>query len=253
MIKIKDKQSIEKMRIAGQAMAKILSSVSERLVPGVTTLEIDTYIEQEMRAAELTPMCIGYPGRTIYRHATCISLNDVVVHGVPSEKIVLKNGDLVKIDVVGAYKGYCADMARCYFVGEAPALAKRLVDVAQRALDRAIQLACPGNRLSDISAAIQQEVEKEGFGVVRDFVGHGIGKQMHEDPQIPNFGVPGKGPILQAGMVFAIEPMITAGNYAIRIAQDGWTAHTRDGSLAGHVEDTVAITEVGPDILTRLA
>jgi methionyl aminopeptidase len=163
----------------------------------------------------------------------------------------LKDGDLVTVDICASFDGYCADMARNFLVGETSDLAKKMVDVAHRALEKGIKKACVGNRLSDISAAIQQEVEKHGFAVVRDFAGHGIGKQMHEDPEILNYGAPGKGPVLYEGMTFAIEPMITAGKYDVYIESDGWTVRTVDGSLAAHVEDTIAITSKGPIILTR--
>lgn len=250
MIKIKDKQAISKMRIAGHRLAEIFNNLASVVEKGVSTAEIDSFIETSMREKGLVPVCKGYAG---YKHASCISVNDVVVHGVPSEKEVLKNGDLVKIDVVGSYKGYCADMARCFFVGQPQPVAQRLVDVAQYALDAAIKHAQPGVCLSDISATIQQKVEEQGFGVVRSFAGHGIGKSMHEDPEVPNFGEPGRGPRLRPGMVLAIEPMITQGHFAVKIMADGWTARTCDGGLAGHVEDTVAITEDGPEILTRIS
>ncbi len=249
MIAIKDKKAIEKMRIAGSLLAQVMADVEDFLKTGISTLAVDQFIETQMRAAGLKPECKGYAG---YKHATCISLNDVVVHGVPSEKIVLKNGDLVKIDVVGSYKGYCADMARSFFIGEPTPAAQRLIAVAQRALDKVIDQVQVGKRVSDLSAFIQAEVEKEGFGVVRDFAGHGIGKAIHEEPEIPNFGTPGQGPVLRSGMVLCIEPMITEKDYRVYIAEDGWTARTCDGGLAGHVEDTILVTDEGPEILTRL-
>ena len=248
MIKIKNKQAISKMRIAGRLLASVLHEIKEHIRPGITTLELNNVIEEKMRKKGLSPECKGYRG---YKYATCISINDVVVHGVPSKKVVLKDGDLVKIDVVGSHKKYCADMARCFFVGQGSPNAKKLVAVVQNALDKAIEHAVPGKHLSDISSCIQHEVEKEGFSVIRDFAGHGIGKDMHEEPEIPNFGVPGKGPVLDSGMVLAIEPMIAEGDYAISIAKDGWTAKTADGKLAGHVEDTVLVTLQAPEILTR--
>ena len=249
MIHIKNRAAIEKMRIAGQKLANIMTEVSQILVPGMNTLEIDTYIEKKMRVAGLVPECIGYAG---YKHATLVSLNDVIVHGVPSEKIILKSGDFVKIDVVGSYKGYCVDMARPYFIGEVNEIAKRLAAVAQVSLDKAIQLATPGRHLSDLSAVIQKEVEAEGFGIVRDFAGHGIGKNIHEEPDIVNYGKPGKGPLLREGMTFAIEPMITEKGYKVIIMEDGWTAKTADGGLAAHVEDTIVVLKNGPEILTRV-
>lgn len=250
MIKVKNKQALEKMKTAGQALAQIMDEVSSRLVPGATTLEIDRFIEKMMILRSLKPVCKGYAG---YKHATCISLNDVVIHGVPSDKIVLKSGDFVKIDVAGSYKGYCADMARYFFVGEACSTVKRLAATAQYALDEAIKEIGPGINLSDISASIQQRVEGEGFGVVRAFAGHGIGKALHEEPEVPNYGEPGQGPVLREGMTLAIEPMITEHDYAVETLDDGWTVRTVDGGMAAHVEDTVVVTEHGAAVLTRLS
>lgn len=248
-IQIKNKIAIEKMRNAGQLLASIMQTVKEKVVEGVTTLDLDTFIDGKMREEGLKAVCKGYAG---YRHATCISVNDVIVHGIPSKEVILKSGDFVKIDVVGSYKDYCADMARYFFVGEPSPVALRMAAVAQDSLDKAIAAVKPGVRLSDISALIQQIVEKDGFGVVRDFAGHGIGKSIHEDPQVPNYGAPGRGPVLVEGMTFAIEPMITQGSYKTKIMPDGWTAKTVDGGLAAHVEDTIVVTKDGAEILTRL-
>lgn len=245
---IKNKTIIAKMRTAGQILARILKEIEPFVKEGVSTYELDALIEQKMLLAGLNPVCKGYGS---YKHATCISLNDTVVHGVPSKEIILKSGDFVKIDVVGSYKNYCADLARFYFVGEVSETVRKLAETAQIALDKAIAFVRPGKRLSDISALIQQEVEKEGFGVVRDFAGHGIGRSLHEDPEVPNYGVPGKGPILREGMTLAIEPMITEKSYHVSIMSDGWTAKTVDGGLAAHVEDTIVVTQDGAEILTR--
>jgi methionyl aminopeptidase len=204
-IVLKNKVSIDKMRVAGHVLANIMNEVKNHVILGKNTIEIDAFIEKRMIQQGLKPECKGYGG---YRFATCISLNDVVVHGIPSKEVILKSGDFVKIDVVGSYKGYCADITRYFFVGEANSMAARMANVAQRALDTAIKQIVPGVRLSDISYAIQQEVEKDGFSVVRDLAGHGIGKAIHEEPNIPNFGKPGQGPVLQEGMTLAIEPMI---------------------------------------------
>lgn len=249
MIGIKSRTAIEKMRCAGKLLAEIMENVSEYVVEGVSTFEIDNYIEQCMKQGGLKPVCKGYGG---YQYATCISLNDVVVHGIPSKDIILKSGDFVKIDVVGAYKGYCADIARYFFVGQCSDEVKRIAKTAHVALEKAITMAKVGNKVSDISACIQKEVESSFFNVVRKFAGHGIGKNIHEDPDIPNFVTPGFSPILQEGMTLAIEPMITQGSFEIEIMNDGWTAKTLDGGLAAHVEDTVLITKNGPEILTRL-
>ncbi len=249
MIVIKNKASIEKMRVAGQKLASVLNSVNDLIRPGVSTYEIDAFIESEMRKIGLNPECKGYG---TYKHATCISLNDVIVHGVPSKKIVLKNGDFVKIDVVGSYKKYCADMARYFFVGDVSPATRKIAAVAQDALEKAIEIIQPGKHLSDVSACIQKVVEDAGFSVVRHFVGHGIGKKMHEPPEIPNFGRPGRGPILREGMTLAIEPMIAENSAEVRILDDGWTAKTVDGGLAGHVEDTILVSSHGAEILTRI-
>ena len=251
MIVIKNKITIEKMRQGGALLARIMHDIASEIVPGRNTLEIDSIIEHKMRDAGLFPICKGYGG---YSWASCISLNDVVVHGVPSAKVVLKSGDFVKIDVAGSYKKYCADMARYFFVGEVSPQIKKIAAVAQRALDGAIDIIVPGKRISDVSAVIQKEVERHGFGVVRKFAGHGIGKDLHEDPEIPNFNDPDAvlGPILREGMTLAIEPMITERSYEIRVMSDGWTAKTLDGGIAAHVEDTVLVTHDGAEVLTRL-
>ena len=236
------------MRVAGKLLAQILKEIEPFVKEGISTYELDAIIEQKMRLAGLNPECKGYG---TYKHATCISLNDVIVHGVPSKEIILKSGDFVKIDVVGSYKRYCADLARFYFVGDVSEKVRKLASTAQRALDKAIDLIRPGRHLSDLSALIQQEVEKEGFGIVRDFAGHGIGRSFHEAPEIPNYGIPGEGPLLREGMTLAIEPMITEKSYDVSIMSDGWTARTVDGGLAAHVEDTIVVTQNGAEILTR--
>ncbi|HLW72903.1 MAG TPA: type I methionyl aminopeptidase [Candidatus Babeliales bacterium] len=248
MIHIKNKLSIQKMAQAGFLLSDILVSVEQLIKPGISTAEIDAWIESQLHAKGLVSSVKGYMG---YRHVSCISVNDTVVHGVPRADCVLQQGDLVKVDVCASWNGYCADMARSFFVGQpSSANAQKLVDVAHQALKKGIDQAQVGNKLSDISAAIQEEVEKHGFSVVRDFAGHGIGKNMHEAPEIVNYGKPGRGPILREGMTFAIEPMITAGKYHVYVADDGWTVKTVDHSLAAHVEDTIAITNAGPIILT---
>jgi methionyl aminopeptidase len=248
MITLKNKASIVKMQQAGQHLAEMCDMLGELIKPGMSTLDIDAWIEAELKRRDLVSKTKGYMG---YRHSCCVSVNDEVVHGVPAAHKIIRSGDLVKVDVCAAYKGYCADMARCFFVGPVDEATKQLVDVAQRALNKGIDKARPGNRLSDISAAIQQEVERFGYGVVRDFAGHGIGKAMHEDPEILNYGKPGEGPVLRAGMTFALEPMITLGDYQVYVCKDNWTVKTVDKSVAAHVEDTVLITEGDPKVLTR--
>jgi len=249
MIVIKDKNSINKMRTAGKLIAEIMEKVKNIISPNISTFEIDVFIEKSMVAVGLKPVCKGYAG---YKFATCISLNNVVIHGIPSKDILLKSGDLLKIDVVGSYKNYCADITRSYYVEEVSSVVKKITQVAQFSLDLAIKECFVGNFLSNLSATMQQEVEKFGFGVVRDFAGHGIGRDIHESPEIPNYGKFGEGPLLRSGMTFAIEPMITEKSYKVFVDSDGWTVKTVDGGLAAHVEDTVLITENGPEVLTRL-
>ena len=247
MITIKDTAALKIMKQAGQLLCQVVDIVASSIKVDVSTLELDEIIAKELKARKMLSQTMGYHG---YKHSSCISINDEVVHGVPSAKKKLKEGDLVKVDVCAAWNGYCADMTRSYFVGSPAQQAQKLVAVAQSALKKGIEMARPGNHLSDISYAIQQEVEKHGYGVVRDFAGHGIGRTMHEDPEILNYGKPGKGPVLKPGMTFALEPMITMGDHAVYIAQDGWTVKTVDKSLAAHVEDTIAITQNEPEILT---
>ena len=248
MIAIKNKVAIRKMEQAGARLVEIFQEITPLIKPGITTLEIDQAIEVFIKAKGMESKTKGYMG---YRHSSCISVNDVVVHGVPSAQVSLKECDLVKVDVCASWNGYCADMARSFYVGDMPEDVARFVENAQRALNKGIEQARPGNRLGDISAAIQKEIEAGGYGIIRDFAGHGIGKQMHEEPEILNVGSAGKGPILRAGMAFAIEPMTTMGTHDVYITDDGWTVKTADRSLAAHVEDTVVVTENGPKILTR--
>ncbi|MBM3887106.1 type I methionyl aminopeptidase [Candidatus Dependentiae bacterium] len=248
-IQLKNKVAIDKMRTAGKRLASVLKEIESLVVPGISTWELDAAIEDRMKVLSLKPVCKGYGS---YKHATCISVNEVVVHGIPSKDGILKSGDFVKIDVVGSFENYCADMARPFFVGSVDNRVHKLATVAQNALDKAIAMVKPGIFLSDVSACIQNEVEQAGFGVVRYFSGHGIGKALHEAPDVPNYGKPGEGPLLREGMTLAIEPMITEGTYEIVIMPDGWTAKTKDGGLAAHVEDTVVVTRDGVEILTRL-
>ena len=231
MITIKNKAAIQKMEEAGHLLLEIFDQIPALLKPGVSTLELDTWIEEQQKQRNLVSKMKGYRG---YRHVSCISVNDEVVHGVPNAQRILADGDLVKIDVCVSFSGYCADMARSYVIGTGSASdqARRLAEVTRQALDKGIEKARPGNRLTDISAAIQAEVERHGFGVVRDFAGHGIGRQMHEDPEILNYGKAGQGPLLQPGMAFALEPMITLGKYDVYITSDGWTVKTVDKFLS---------------------
>ncbi len=249
MIHIKNKLSINKMAQAGRLLSEIFNQLTPIIRVGIGTAEIDALIERALADKGLISMTKGYMG---YQHVSCISVNDEVVHGVPESNKILQDGDVVKIDVCASWKSYCADMARSFFVGTSScAKAQKLVSVVQQALNMGIQKARAGNKLSDISAAIQQETERHGFGVVRDFAGHGIGKNMHEEPEVLNYGKPDDGPVLQPGMALAIEPMITMGKYEVYVTSDGWTVKTVDKSLAAHVEDTIVVTNGEPMILTR--
>jgi len=249
MITIKTCDAITKMRTAGNLLAHMFEMLKLKIVSGITTLDIDSLIENYITKNGLVSSSKGYMG---YKHSSCISVNDEVVHGVPSSKNKIKDGDLVKVDVCASYKGYCADMARCFFMKDVSSEVIELVTAAQLALDKGIDKARDGNRLSDISHAIETEINHYGYGIVREFAGHGIGSKMHEDPEILNYGSPGRGPVIKVGMAFAIEPMITLGKHAILIEKDGWTVRTVDGKYAAHVEDTVIVMEDGPMIITRL-
>ena len=249
MIIIKNKEALDAMLVAGRLLAELFEELKSFIVPGISTLDIDTYVTTYLQKHKLVSQTVGYAG---YRHASCVSLNDEVVHGVPQAVKVIVSGDLVKVDVCAALNNYCADMARCFIAGTPDSKKQQLIAVAQQSLDAGIAQAVPGKKLTDISYAIQQVVESAGCGVVRDFAGHGIGRKMHEAPEILNYGKPGRGPLIREGMAFAIEPMITQGNYPVCVDKDGWTVRTVDGSLAAHVEDTVLVTQHGPVIATRL-
>ena len=235
------------MREAGKVCGQILRDLADIIKPGISTLEIDRFVEKTVREHGMTAAEKGYCG---YPASVCVSINDEVVHGIPSKKRHLREGDIVSCDLVVEYKGYMADAARTYPVGEGSPEAMHLIETAERAFFNGIAYAKPGYRLQDISHAIQETVEGEGFGVIRDFVGHGIGSEMHEDPQIPNVGKAGKGPRLQPGMTLAIEPMITQGTWEVDVLEDDWTAVTLDGGLAAHYENTVVITDGEPELLT---
>lgn len=235
------------MREAGKVCGQILRDLRDIIRPGLSTLEIDRFVEKTVRENGMIASEKGYCG---YPASVCVSINDEVVHGIPSKKRHLREGDIVSCDLVVEYKGYMADAARTYPVGEVSPEAMHLIETAEKAFWNGIAYAKPGNRLQDISHAIQETVEGEGYGVIRDFVGHGIGSEMHEDPQIPNVGKAGKGPRLQPGMTLAIEPMITQGDWEIDVLEDDWTAVTVDGGLAAHYENTVVITDGEPELLT---
>jgi len=246
MIVIKSRAEIEIMRTAGKVTAGILERLSGLIEPGITTREIDAYVESEILRSRMVPAFKGYSG---FPASTCVSINEQIVHGIPSGRKVA-DGDIVSIDVGCIYKGYYSDAARTYPAGNVSDVALKLIRATEESFFEGLKFCRVGNRLSDISAAIQARAEADGFSLVRDFVGHGIGRAMHEEPQIPNYGPPGRGPRLVSGMVFAIEPMVNQGSYGIRVLDDDWTAVTIDGKLSAHYENTVAITDDEPEILT---
>jgi len=248
MIVLKTHGEIELLRVVNRAVAEVLKEIESKIAPGITTLELDELAERLLRERNCEPAFKGYRG---YPKSICTSINEEVVHGIPSER-KLKEGDIISIDLGAKYKDFYGDMAATYPIGKISKEAQRLLDVSLRALEAGIAQAKVGNRLGDISSAIQSIVEKEGFSVVRLFVGHGIGKELHEMPQIPNFGIPGKGVRLKSGMVFAIEPMVNAGGSDVEILEDGWTAVTKDKSLSAHFEHTIVIKDDGPEILTKI-
>ncbi|MCM0082680.1 type I methionyl aminopeptidase [Geomonas sp. Red32] len=248
MIVLKSPAEIEKMASAGRIVAEVLAGLREMVAPGVTLLELDAYSEREALKRKAKPAFKGYSG---FPFSLCCSVNEQVVHGFPSAR-VLKPGDIVSLDYGVVYDGFYGDAAITVAVGAVSESASRLLKATEESLYRAIELCDPDHRLSDLAHAVQSCVESRGFSVVRDFVGHGIGKELHEGPQIPNFGAPGKGPKLKPGMVLAIEPMINEKGFEVRVLDDGWTAVTCDGGLSAHFEHTVAITAKGPRILTQI-
>lgn len=246
MIHTKSRLELGRMRDAGRIVAEILNLLQEKVVVGVTTRELDALAESECRKRNAQPAFKGYGG---FPFTICSSPNQTVVHGFATDE-ALSDGDILSIDFGVVYRGFYGDAAVTVPVGQVDDEKRRLIEVTRISLDRAIAVACTGKRLSDVSHAVQSYVESQGFSVVRDFVGHGIGKQLHESPQIPNFGLPGQGPRLKSGMTLAIEPMINAGKPDVKILSDGWTAVTVDGRPSAHFEHTVAITDNGPEILT---
>jgi methionyl aminopeptidase len=246
MIIRKSEQEIEAMAQAGRVVADTLAVLGETLRPGVTTLELDELAEDYIRSQGGTPTFKGYHG---FPASICVSPNSMVVHGIPGEYRI-EDGDLLSVDVGVTLNGFVADSAYTFAVGDVGEDAQRLLEVGQTALEAGIVEARAGNHIGDISNAVQRTVEEAGFSVVKSLVGHGIGRSMHEEPQIPNYGPPGKGVVLEEGMVLAIEPMTTAGRHMVRMGDDGWAIYSQDGSLAAHFEFTVAITAAGPRVLT---
>ena len=247
MIIRKNKSELELMREANRIVSRVLDHLGEIVKPGLSTGSLNDEAEELIEKSGGVPVFKGYQG---YPAAICASLNDEVVHGIPDRKRIITEGDILSVDVGVRYKGFCGDSARTYPVGNIDCRLKRLLAVTRESLYKGIEKAVPGNRLSDISAAVQACVEKDGFFVVRDFVGHGIGRSLHEDPQVPNFGKPGRGPLLKEGMVLAIEPMVNTDGVGVRVLEDKWTVVTEDGGHSAHFEHTIAITNQGPWILS---
>ena len=247
LITLKSPREQEAMRRAGRITAQARSLAGQMVRPGVTTGEIDDAVRKFIRSQGAEPSFLGYGG---FSGSACISVNEVVIHGIPSRRIVLKEGDIVSIDVGAHFEGFHGDCAATYPCGAVSPEAQRLMDVTRQSFWEGFQFARAGQRVSDISHAVQSYVEKHGYSVVRDFVGHGVGVKLHEAPEVPNFGPAGHGARLQPGMAVAVEPLVCAGDWHVKVLKDGWTTVTVDGSLAAHYENTILITEDGPEITT---
>jgi methionyl aminopeptidase len=245
---LKTVDEIEKLRAVNLIVASVLDAVEASCQPGATTWDLNQVADDKLKALGATSAFLGYHG---YPAVLCTSVNEVVVHGIPRKDVVLKQGDIIGIDFGCFKEGFCGDSARTIAIGEVSDEARKLMDATRTSLDRAIEQCKPGNRLQDIGWAVQSHVEPLGYSVVRTFVGHGIGRAMHEDPPVPNYGSPGKGLRLKPGWVLAIEPMVNAGTHEVEVLADGWTAVTKDRSLSAHFEHSVAITENGPLVLSR--
>ena len=256
MVTIKSKKEIELMREACRVTALVHKKIEEVIKPGISTLELDKIAEQVIKENGGIPAQKGYnsgiKGIPPFPATLCISINDEVIHGIPSSKTIIKDGDVVSIDLVVLKNGFNGDAARTYVVGNGSKEAKRLVEVTKQAFFEGIKYAVPGNRIGDVCHAIGEFINKNGYSVVREFQGHGIGRQMHEDPGIPNYGKPGRGIRLEPGMTLAIEPMVIQGKSGILELDDGWTIVTEDGTLSAHYENTILITEKTPEVLTIL-
>jgi len=249
MIICKSPAEVEKLRRSGRMVRQLLGEIRDLVRPGITTLGLEKYVVKRLKELGARPAFKGYRG---YPCCLCTSINEEVIHGIPSERRTLQAGDILSLDMGVVVDGYYGDSALTVPVGAISESAQRLLTVTEEALELAIEKARLGNRVGDVSATVQTHAEANGYSVVREFVGHGIGKAMHEEPQIPNFGQPGHGPVLKEGMVFAIEPMLNAGGPGVRVLDDNWTAVTVDGGLSAHFEHMVAVTRNGPDVLTRL-
>ena len=248
MIVCRSATEIDKIRQAGRIVAEALDQARRMSEPGATTREIDKQVEKQIRKARASPAFRGYRG---YPASACISIDEEVVHGIPGERVI-ESGQLVSIDVGVELDGYFADAARTFPVGSVSDEAARLLEAGRSSLAAGIKKMEPGNHLYDISAAVEEVATAAGFSVVREYVGHGIGREMHEEPQIPNYRQQARGPRLEAGMVFALEPMVNVGGHEVRVLDDGWTVVTKDGRVSAHFEDTVAVTNSGPAVLTTL-
>jgi methionyl aminopeptidase len=246
MIVYKTEDEIRMMRESSRIVARILGELRPMIRPGVKTQDLNAHAEARARELGAKPAFKGYRG---YPASLCVSVNEEIIHGIPSSR-VLREGDIVSLDFGILREGFYGDAARTFAVGEVPPLARRLIRAAEEAFAAGVSRMAEGNRVSDISAAVQEHVEAGGFSVIRSFVGHGIGRALHEEPQVPNFGFPGRGPRLRRGLVLAIEPMIAAGDFEVEVLSDGWTAVTKDRSLAAHFEQTVALTDRGVEILS---
>jgi methionyl aminopeptidase len=249
MIIYKSEAELEVMRQGGRLVAQILDELEPLVRPGIRTRDLDLYAEKRTRELGAVPAFKGYRG---YPASVCVSVNEEIIHGIPSGRL-LQEGDIVSLDFGVLYEGFYSDSAITVPVGRTGDEALRLIESARRSFFKGFEQVRDGNRLSDVSAAIQRSVEADGFSVIRQFVGHGIGRALHEEPQIPNFGAPGRGPRLKTGMTLAIEPMIALGGWEVEVLEDGWTAVTKDRSLSAHYEHTVALTEAGPEILSARA
>ncbi len=247
MIVLKTEKELETMKEACRISAGALRVAENALKAGVSTAYIDDKVREYILSQGATPSCLNYEG---FLKSTCISINNQVIHGIPSNKTIIKEGDIVSVDLCATYGGYIGDNAATFAVGKVSDEAQRLIDVTRESFFEALKVAYAGNRIGDISFAVQSYVEKHGFSVVRDFVGHGVGRSMHEEPEVPNYGRPGHGARLVPGMTIAIEPMVNAGGYGVDILDDDWTVVTKDGSLSAHYENTIAITNGDPVILT---
>ena len=247
MFVIKNDEQIALMKVAGRITAEALEVARELVRPGISTKEIDTKIRRHIEKSGATPSFLGYGG---FPGSACISINEQVIHGIPSERVILNEGDIVKIDVGARYRGYNGDSARTFPVGKVSDEALRLISVTEKSFYEAMKVARPGNRVGDLGFAVENFVISNGFSVVRDYVGHGVGKDLHEEPEIPNFGRAGRGVRLYPGMTLAIEPMVNYGSHGVRVLKDGWTVVTEDGKLSAHYENSILITENDPIVLT---